>query len=107
MPVTVARGKTDEAVESIRSALDGYLAEHPRSQIALYRHNPVSVRIRVIDPAFAEVDKSVRHAMVWQYLESLPEDVQSDVSMVVLLAPGEEEASLSNHEFDHPSRSIL
>jgi hypothetical protein len=45
---------------------------------------------------------------VWRFLkEYLPEDVQSDISMVVLLAPGEEKHSLGNLEFEDPSPSLI
>ncbi|MEO6809473.1 MAG: hypothetical protein ABI353_10230 [Isosphaeraceae bacterium] len=107
MSITIPRGKTDATLESMRTALDGYLVDHPRAMISLYRQNAVSVRVRVVDPGFRGLEKSERHALVWRYLDRLPEEVQGDVSMLVLLAPGEEATSLANLEFDDPSRSSI
>jgi stress-induced morphogen len=106
--MTIAiRGSDDETLHLIEQALQTYEEQHPDAQIELYRQNSISVRIRVIDPAFAGLEKSDRHAAVWEHLEKLPEDVQSDVSMVVLLAPEEAKLSLANLEFEHPSPSLI
>jgi stress-induced morphogen len=107
MPITITRGTTDNTLDSIRDALDGYLADHPQAVISLYRQNAVSVRVRVVDPAFQGLEKSERHSRVWSYLERLPDEIQGDISMLVPLVPGEEKASLSNLEFDDPSRSSI
>ena len=40
-------------------------------------------------------------------LEKLPEEVQSDISMVVLLTPAETKRSLANLEFEDPSPSLI
>ena len=107
MSITIARGKTDEVLESIRGAMNEYQRNHPSAEISLYRQNGVSVRIRVIDPEFQGVVKSARHTMVWDCLEKLPEEVQSDISMLVVLAPKELHSSISNLEFEDPSRSAI
>jgi hypothetical protein len=46
------RGKPDAEVQALKDALDGYEAEHPGAEAALYRHNPASIRLRVIDGRF-------------------------------------------------------
>ena len=50
---------------------------------------------------------SERHACVGNYLSRRPEPIQSDISMLVLLAPGEEPRSPANLEFEYPSRSAF
>ncbi len=106
MPITI-RGATDTSLASVKKALREYERRRPEAQIQIYRYNSISIRIRVIDPGFAGMRKSDRHALVWEHLETLPERAREDISMIVLLAPGEESTSLSNLEFDNPSRSML
>jgi hypothetical protein len=43
----------------------------------------------------------------WQYLGELPEEVQSDISTVLLLTPDETKKSFANFEFDDPIASKL
>jgi hypothetical protein len=106
MAITI-RGSSDDTLLSIKTALQDYDEQHPDARIELYRQNSISVRIRVIDPAFVRMEKSDRHEKVWGHLEKLPEEVQSDISMVVLLTPEEAKMSLANLEFDDPSRSLI
>jgi hypothetical protein len=107
MAINIPRGKKDKVIDKITAALKSYEKANPRAQIDLYRQNPVSVRIRIIDPSFHGVDKSSRHERAWHFLEQLPEDVQGDISMLVLLSPEETKTSLSNIEFDDPVPSNL
>jgi len=107
MPIRVTRGKKDDNVKAIAKAMEAYLEDHRDAKVALYRHNSVSIRIRVIDPTFRSMSKSERHALVWQYLEKLPEEVGEDISMLVVLAPGEEKRSIGNLEFIDPSPSAI
>ena len=106
MSITI-RGSGDQPLLAIKKTLRTYEKQHPNAQIELYRQNSISVRIRVIDTAFADLEKSDRHAMVWEHLGTLPEEMQSDISMLVLLAPGEENRSLANIEFENPSPSLI
>ncbi len=101
------RGKTDATLDSVKKTLLAYDGQHPRAEIELYRRNSISVRIRVIDPCFAGLRKSERHDLVWKYLENLPHQIQSDISMVVLLSPEEVQRSLANLEFEDPSPSLI
>lgn len=102
MPITIARGQTDEVIETIMEALRRYQADHPEAAIDLYRQNQVSVRIRVIDPTFVGKGRSQRSEYVWKYLEKIPEEAVSDISTVLLLAPEETEKSFANMDFDNP-----
>ncbi|MEX2140274.1 MAG: hypothetical protein WD894_13500 [Pirellulales bacterium] len=101
------RGSIDSTTQAIQAALINYLVAHPSADIELYRRNSVSVRIRIVDPGFHGLDQVDRHEQVWQYLDNLPEDVVSDISMVVLLTRQETAESLANLEFEDASRTLI
>ena len=107
MEINVPRGKSDKVINSIIDALKEYGAHHREAQIDLYRQNSVSVRVRIVDPGFAGQTKPQRSQEVWKYLEQLNEDVQSDISTVLLLTPDETKMSFANLEFDDPIPSKL
>ena len=107
MSIQVMRGSTDAVIEQIIGALRPYAAAHPTSQIDLYRQNSVSVRVRIIDPDFAGRSKVDRSNDVWKYLSALSEEVESDISTLILLTPDERTKSLANFEFEDPVPSTL
>jgi len=107
MAIQIPRGSSDGIIDQIIAALDIYETDHARAQINLYRQNSVSVRVRIVDPDFAGQGKPQRSQQVWRYLDRLPEDVQSDISTVLLLTPDETKASFANLEFDEPIPSKL
>jgi stress-induced morphogen len=107
MSIDVIRGKSDKTIDAIKVVLKKYGDDHADAQISLYRQNSVSVRVRIFDPSFAGNSKPQRNKLVWKYLAELSEDVQSDISMLLLLTPDEKENSFANFEFDHPVRSKL
>ena len=107
MAINIPRGKSDETIEKIVEALRIYEGDHPGAQIDLYRQNVVSVRIRIVDPDFRGQGKPQRHQSVWKYLGQLPEEVQSDISTLILLAPDETQTSFANFEFNDPVPSKL
>jgi hypothetical protein len=107
MPIRVPRGNSDEVIDRIIEALRAYEADHPSAQIDLYRLNSVSVRVRIIDPAFAARSKIDRSKEAWKYLNSLPDEVQSDLSSLILLTPQETKMSFANLEFEDPVPSHL
>src|SRR5947209_727272 len=96
------RGKGDHYTDQVRDALRHYESLHPGAQIETYRQNSVSVRVRIVDPDFAGVSRADRHEIVWSFLEKLPEEVQSQVSLLLLLTPEETTSSLANFEFENP-----
>ena len=106
MPVII-RGKTDEALLTIRQVLLEFEARYPPVDAVVYRRNSISIRIRVCSQVFSGLEMSDRHNLVWSYLDKLPEEIRSDISMVVLLAPGEEAQSLANLEFEDPSPTLI
>jgi hypothetical protein len=102
MAITIPRGNSDAILDQIIAVLHSYEADHPGSQIDIYRQNPVSVRVRIIDPDFAGRNKVERSKLVWKYLDVLPEETQSDISTLLLLVPDETKLSFANFEFDDP-----
>jgi hypothetical protein len=107
MAITIPRGQSDEVIDKIVEALRGYENAHPASKIDVYRQNSVSVRVRIIDPGFSGEGKPQRSKKAWEYLGQLPEDVQSDISTVLLLTPDEKPMSFANFEFDDPVTTSL
>jgi hypothetical protein len=107
MAINIPRGKSDEVVDKIVAALSAYEQDHPRAQIDLYRQNSVSVRVRIIDPGFAGLARPQRSRLAWKYLGALPEEVQGDISTVLLLTPDETRMSFANLKFDDPVPSKL
>ena len=99
--------KPDQAVQQALEALAPYEAAHPAARIEARRHNPVSIRLRIIDRDFERVDKVSREEMVWTFLDTLPDDVVSDITMVILLTPDEAAQSVASFEFDNPVPSWL
>lgn len=107
MPIDIPRGTSDGVIDRMTEALRAYEADHPNARIDLYRQNSVSVRVRIIDPDFVGRSRVDRHNEVWTYLDALPEDIQSDLSSLILLTPEETGMSFANFEFDDPVSSIL
>lgn len=98
----------DEHVQALTEALAAYRREHPDAECEVYRYNPGSVRVRVINPAFAGMSRTRRHRVVWDYLrQKAGEDAMAEVSLLLLLAPDELRDSLANLEFEDRSRSQL
>jgi hypothetical protein len=91
----------------VLQALRDYENQHPDAQIEAYRQNSVSIRVRIIDPDFAGISRAERHEIVWRFLEPLPDDVQSQMSLLILLTPEELPTSIANLEFDNPIPSSL
>lgn len=99
--------QSDTQVETVRSALAEYTDSHPDAQIDVRRQNPVSIRIRIIDPSFAGMTRVDREPPVWKLLQTLPEDVFACVTMLLLITPSEVPTSFANMEFDDPVPSRL
>ena len=97
----------DSLVLQVLDGLQGYKREHPSAKIDAYRRNPASVRIRVIDPDFEGKDEIQREDAVWGFLDRLPDEVRSDITMLVLVTPDEVDKSLASLEFQDPTPSLL
>jgi stress-induced morphogen len=90
--------ETTRIEEAIRS-------EFP--DVEAYRYNSASIRVRVIDERFRDKSKAERERMVSSLLNQLPEETQSDITILLLLTPDETKESLMNLEFEHPTPSRL
>jgi len=94
--------KPDAQVQQILGVLAEYRSTHPHAQLEARRRNPVSIRIRIIDPDFQGMNRVAREPEIWKLLKKLPEDVFANITMLLLLSPDETENSLANFEFEHP-----
>jgi stress-induced morphogen len=97
----------DGQIQQLLDVLDQYKNDHPNAQIEARRQNSVSLRIRIVDPDFMGLDRVDREPPVWNILKSLPEDVFSNITMLLLLTPAETSSSLANQEFEHPIPSRI
>ncbi len=97
----------DTQVQQVLDILTAYERAHPQAQIEGRRHNPVSIRLRIIDPDFEGMDRIDREPAIWKLLHKLPEEVFVNITMLLLLTPEERETSLASQEFDHPIPSRL
>jgi stress-induced morphogen len=94
--------KKEPEVLRIEKALAG---EFPK--VSAYRYNPASIRVRVIDDRFKGMNRLERERLVRPLIHALPEEIQADITILLLLAPDELSESLMNLEFEHPSPSLL
>jgi hypothetical protein len=101
------RGQSDATLDAIKAAIEPYEQAHADAEVVIYRQNSVSIRIRIIDPDFNGIDKGDRHDGIWALFDGLPEDVQSQITLLLLLTPDEKNLSFANVEFDHPVPSVL
>jgi hypothetical protein len=92
----------DETKAIERQLRSEYGSAHPHAQIKVYRYNPGAIRIRVVDKAFDGKSIKEREADVWPILEKLPESLQMEVSVCLLITPQEQATSLMNLEFEEP-----
>jgi len=95
----------DSYVTQIEDVLGAYQASHPAARIKVRRQNSVSIRIRVVDPAFRGRGLAEREEEIWPLIEQLPPDNREEITMLLLLTPEEAANSLLNAEFEDPSRS--
>lgn len=106
MAVEIVRGKSDEILGEIASVLESFENDHPKAKIAIYRQNPASVRVRIIDPVFSKMSRAERNDYGWTYLDRLSEDAQADIGLLLLLTPSEVTKDFANIEFEDPVPSM-
>lgn len=107
MAIADKSGASDPRVQQIRAILDRYRGEHRDASVDVHVQNSVSIRIRIIDSDFKELDRVEREELIWPILEPLPDEVFADISMLLLLTPDEARTSMANAEFETPLRSRL
>jgi stress-induced morphogen len=75
--------------------------------VEAYRYNPASIRVRVIDERFKGKSNPERDDLVSPLLDELPQDVQDDITILLLLTEEEREYRPMNLEFEYPAPSML
>lgn len=98
MPVQVL-GTRDKTTDSFAATLEAYAANHLSADIQVYRHSPVAVRVRVVDPDFHGKTRTERHREVWPLLYKLDQDTLEELGKLLLIAPEQQEFSMVNREF--------
>lgn len=101
------RREIDADASRFEDALRRHQNQHPQAKIKAKRQNSVSIRGRILDPDFKGISRAERHDIVWRFIEELPEEIQSQVTMLILLTPEEAKSSLANLEFENPIPSNL
>lgn len=94
--------KADPAVQAVLDVLEEYKKNHSRAEIQVYRYSSVSIRIRIIDPDFQGIAWVDRDTEVWKYLDQLPDEVVTEITLLILLTPKEAKTSFANMEFENP-----
>ena len=107
MAVKLRVKRPDPILRQIAAGLGEYADAHPGAVIEAYRQNSVSVRVRVVSPAFAGKSRAQREDEVWAALNDLPEEAVAEISLLLLLTPAEAMSSFANVEFDDPIPSKL
>jgi stress-induced morphogen len=91
---------SDATVKAFYESLQPYIKEHSAAKVDVYRQNSGSVRIRVVDPDFQGVSMADRDQNLWPLVENLPEDVFSQLSLLLLLTPKEATDSFISRAFE-------
>ncbi len=99
--------RPDPILRQVVNALRAYEEIHPVAEIEAYRQNSVSVRIRVLNPEFADKNRAQREEDIWAFLNELPEETLAEISLLLLLTPDEAKKSFASFEFDDPIPSKL
>ncbi len=93
-PLKVKTARTRRLEKSFR-------AQFPGTEV--YELDPYSIRIRIVDERFRPLSYIERERLVWPLLMALPEPIQQDMSIILLLTEEELATSTMNREFENPS----
>lgn len=77
------------------------------ANVQAYRYNPVSIRVRIVDDRFQGKSNPERDDMVEPLLRQLPQEIQDDITILLLLTEEETRTRMMNVEFENPTPSIL
>jgi ribosome maturation factor RimP len=105
-----AEKKKDQATKRVQALAEGWLKNHgfERARVEVYRRMPGrSIRVRVVDRQFSGKLLEDRARMTEGFLVGLPEEIDQEITLVLLLSPDELKKNLMNVEFDHPSPVVL
>ena len=98
----------DAATETLRRVTRENLRKSglSKAKVDAYRHGRFSIRLRVIDPSFHDCTIAERNRMTARLFDGLPESIDQDVSLVLLLSPQESKTHFMNEEFEHPTAPV-
>ncbi len=70
----------------------------------VYKYYETLIKVRIVYAGFSHKTYMEREAMIEDILDSLPDDVQSAISVLLLLTPKEakDKTDVMNREFDDP-----
>lgn len=93
-------------VDAVKAAMEHFCARHPHASVTIYGYNPGSIRVRIVEDAFATMDAVDRHSYAWSYIEPMDEEVVEQVTTLLLMTSQEIAAGKSamNLEFEDPSQ---
>jgi hypothetical protein len=104
---TILRGPEDDDLRQLKACLEQYEHDHPGSEAFLYRQNGSSIRVKIVDDAAKGMNRSARHHEAWRYVQHLGENIQQQITVLLLLPRAELHSSLMNLEFDDPISSPI
>lgn len=90
----------DDDVKQVAAAMSEFEKSHESAECIVYRYNPASIRVKIVDAVFHGRSRSERHDYAMQFLRNLPEDTLAQISILLCLEPNEN--SLMNLEFEEP-----
>ncbi len=97
---------SDRSVQHVLQVLRSqYGTQHAKAKIEAYRYNSASIRIRIIDPDFKGLSLIERESLIDSILDTLPEDIRAEITLLLLLTPAERKRSLGSMTFDDPTPS--
>jgi len=99
--------KTTKETRALEKLIDKHFPDCPKDFPRAYRYSPVSIRARIVDPRFEDMNLSERDKVVLPLIRTLPDETQEDLTILLLLAPGELKDSLMNREYEKPSPSMV
>lgn len=102
LTVEKLKERFDQHIQAILEVLQPYKEKHPRAEITISELDVLTIRVRIIDPDFENMNWFERDAEVWPLLRKLHDEIYLNLSMVLLLSPSEVETSRANNEFENP-----
>jgi hypothetical protein len=99
MSIAKTEAPLDLVAQQILDAVKPYQDVHTHAEIEVGRSNPASVGLRIIDNDFHGMNRVDRENAIWPLIANLSEEVQSELSMLVLVTQDEKKTSLASLTF--------
>jgi hypothetical protein len=108
MPSTLKSRNRRETAET-RRIEHALRKAFPNASVEAYRYNSVSIRVRILESVYKDKNRVEREAMVLPVIRALPQKIQDDITILLLLTPAEhrKRTSMLDLEFDDPMPSKL